>query len=294
MPQPKENQVTSSSRNSENVQSASAIEASIGDVIAKVSVNVISANRQQPRTEFDPERLQDLAESIKRSGVIQPLIVVRSGENRYELVAGERRLRAARLAGLSEVPVVIRKNLTSEELLEFAIVENIQRENLNPIEEAKAYQSLMTQFNYTQDDVAQSMGKSRSAVANIIRLLQLPKLVQDDLANGRMDSGHARALLALSDLPEQLAMRDQILREQLTVRDVERMVSERKGSKNSSKKAKSEEPELPAQIKFIVEEMTKSIGTKVTLRAKNDKSGQLIIEYYSLQDLDRIYRKVAT
>lgn len=265
----------------------------MGDVVIKVPVHLIAANRQQPRVDFNEESLQELAESIRRSGVIQPLIVTQSQAGRYELVAGERRLRASRLAGLSEVPAIIRHNVDSEELLELALVENVQREDLNPLEEAKAYQRLIENFSYTQDQVAQAVGKSRVTVANSLRLLQLPKVVQDDLVQGRMSQGHARALLALPDLQEQLLMRDRILQEQLTVRDVEAMIRERHGRVKSSTARGAASSRMTPQLRSLVDDMTRALGTKVVLKPRSSTSGALVIEYYSLQDLDRIYRKVA-
>lgn len=254
-------------------------------------------NRQQPRSVFDETAIEDLAASIRACGIIQPLIVTPSNAvgDRYELIAGERRLRAARLAGLTEVPVIVRKEVSTEELLELAIIENLQREDLNPIEEAKAFHSMIEQCDYTQDDVAKKLGKSRSYIANSLRLLQLPKVVQDDVVQGRMDMGHARALLSLNGLQEQLTVREQILQSQLTVRDVERMVQARTGRTSEKKISPSNtEDALSPQMRYIIDEMRQAIGTKVILRPRSAKSGAVVIEYYSLQDLDRIYRKIAS
>lgn len=257
--------------------------------VREVAIGQIVANRQQPRTEFDEEKLAELTESVKKHGVLQPLVVTPAKDGRYELVAGERRWRAARKAGLQKVPVIIRENLNSQDMLELALIENIQRDDLNAIEEAKSYQSLIEQFDYTQDRVAERMGKSRAAVANSLRLLQLPKTVQDDVMQGRMTAGHARALLAIGDLQEQLTLREMILREQLTVRDVEGMIQARKGAKPKVAAAGSQ---LSPQLRLIVDEMAKTVGTKVNLKRKSDKSGVVQIEYYSLQDLDKIYRRI--
>lgn len=270
-----------------------------GDTVMTVSVHQIVANRQQPRRVFNDERIDELSASIKENGVLQPLLVTPSAgaADRYELVAGERRLRAARKAGLDKVPVVVRHNVTAEEQLELAIVENLQREDLNPIEEALALQSMVDQFSYSHEEMAKKLGKSRSYVTNSVRLLQLPKVVQDDLVQGRMDTGHARALLALANLQEQLTVREQILHSQLTVRDVEKMVQARVGTRADTvarRDGKSREEYLTPQLRFITEEMTKSCGTKVELKPKSAKSGFVEIEYYSLQDLDRIYRKLTT
>ena len=262
-----------------------------------VSVHQIAVNRQQPRKVFDDAQIDDLAASIRENGVLQPLLVTTNAgaKDRYELVAGERRLRAAKKAGLEMVPVVIRYNLTSQEQLELAIVENLQREDLNPIEEALALQAMIDQFECPHEEMAKKLGKSRPYVVNSLRLLQLPKVVQEDLVQGRMDTGHARALLSLPNLQEQLTVREQILHSQLSVRDVEKMVQARVGTRASTKakQQKSAEEHLTPQLRFIAEEMMKSCGTKVEIRPKSAKGGTVVIEYYSLQDLDRVYRKVA-
>lgn len=262
-----------------------------------VSIHSIAANRQQPRKVFDDERIDDLSASILENGILQPLLVTPSAgaPDRYELIAGERRLRAAKKAGLERVPVIVRTNLSVQEQLELAIVENLQREDLNPIEESLALQSMAEQFAYSQDEIAKKIGKSRPYVSNSLRLLQLPKVVQEDLAHGRMDVGHARALLALPSLQEQLTVREQILQSQLSVRDVEKMVQARVGTRSStSRQEKNAQEHLTPQMRFINEEMMKACGTKVEIKPKSAKSGCVIIEYYSLQDLDRIYRRVAT
>lgn len=264
-----------------------------GSSVRYVPVTHIMANRQQPRTDFDEERLQELASSIRQSGLIQPLVVTPTMGDRYELVAGERRLRAARLVGLSEVPVVVRPNLDEAALLELALVENIQRDDLNAIEEAKAYQSMIEQFDYTQDEIAEKVGKARVTVTNSVRLLQLPQLIQDDVISGRLSAGHARALLGIKDRHEQLTVREQVLQSQLTVRDVEAMAQRRRGATVVGKRrAADDQTELSAQMRFILEEMTRVLGTKLIVKQKTAKAGVLQIEYYSLQDLDRIYRRI--
>lgn len=260
-----------------------------------VSIHNVVANRQQPRTAFDEEALKDLADSIKQAGVLQPLLVTPLGDGRFELIAGERRLRASRLAGLAEVPVFVKEKLETDQMLELAIIENIQREDLNDIEEAKAYAALIDQYGYHQNDISEKLGKSRPYVANLLRLLQLPKLVQDDVVQGRMSGGHARALLGLSDLQEQLSVREQILNAQLSVRDVERIIQERRGKQRNRTKnptAADAVQQLSPQMKFVQEELTKILGTKVRIRPQSAATGALQIEYYSLQDLDRLYRKL--
>lgn len=255
----------------------------------KVRIEQIVPNRLQPRTVFDEEKIRELSNSIKEQGLIQPLIVTQSGNNRYELIAGERRLRACRLAGMEEVPVVI-KDVDDEGLLALSIIENIQREDLNPIEEANAYQELMNQFEYTQEDVAKKVGKSRVAVANSLRLLNLPRVIQDDVAGGRYSAGHARAILSLTNLHDQLKIREQIIRDVATVRDVEKMVQSYIGG---ARKIAVRKTVLSPQIGAVVETMKRILGTKVAIEPKG-VGGKLIIEYYSSQSLDLIVRKLTS
>lgn len=252
-----------------------------------VHVDSISPNRLQPRTAFDEEKIRELADSIQKQGVIQPLIVAPKSNGGYELIAGERRLRASRAIGLERVPVII-KTVDEEEMLALSLVENIQREDLNPIEEAQAYRELVEQFGHTQDDVAAKVGKSRVAVANSMRLLKLPKVIQDDVAGGRYSAGHARAMLAVESLHRQLKIRERVIREMPTVRDVEKMVQYYIGG---GRKATRLRERLPAQMNEIVETMKRTLGTKVQLVTRGS-GGRLIIEYYSDQDLDRIYRAI--
>lgn len=259
--------------------------------VTTIPIEKIAVNRQQPRTEFDDAALQDLSRSIAKEGVLQPLLVTPLSDGRYELIAGERRLRASRLAGLAEVPVVIR-TVEQDKMLELALVENIQRENLNPIEEALGYQALIEQFQLTQADTAERVGKSREHVANATRLLKLPKLIQEDISTGRMSVGHARALLALPTTQDQLNMRERVLKETLTVRDVEAMLQQRSGV-SKKKNSNSNKKNLSPQMKLLLDNMQGKLGTKVRIQtAITEGRGQIIIEYFSLQDLDRIYRKI--
>jgi len=253
----------------------------------RVSIDSVLPNRFQPRTVFDEQKIRELSDSIREQGLIQPLIVFTMKDGRFELIAGERRLRASRLAGLEEVPVVV-KDVDDEALLALSIIENIQREDLNPIEEARAYKDLMEQFGYTQDDVAKKVGKSRSAVANGLRLLSLPRVVQEDVAGGRYSAGHARAILALENLHDQLKFRERMIRELPTVRDVEKMVQSYVGG---GKRAAGKKPALSAQLNEIVEKMKGALGTKVHLETKG-AGGRIIIDYYSAQDLGRIYSQI--
>ncbi|HQC50797.1 MAG TPA: ParB/RepB/Spo0J family partition protein [bacterium] len=253
-----------------------------------IPVDSIMPNRLQPRTVFDEEKIKELSASIREQGIIQPLAVSSLSDGRYELIAGERRLRASKLAGLSEVPVFI-KDVDSEQMLALSLLENIQREDLNPIEEARAYQELIAQFGYTQEDVAEKLGKSRAAVANSIRLLKLPHVVQEDIANERYSAGHARALLSLPTLHDQLKMRERIMREMPTVRDVEVMVHDY--STGAKKRQKKKDRSLSPHLTDLVEKMKQALGTKVQLHQQGG-GGRLVIGYYNAQDLDRIYRNI--
>jgi len=261
-----------------------------GERVRFVQIEAIVPNRLQPRKIFDEEKITELAESIKEQGVIQPLIVNQAGPNRFELIAGERRLRAARSAGLAEVPVIV-KNVNTEVMLEIAIIENIQREDLNPLEEATAMRELMNQFDYTQDEVAKRLGKTRVAVANSLRLLNLPKLIQEDVSSGRISAGHARAILGVSDLAQQLRIREKILNSALTVRDVEKLIQNIKPQ--TSKGSRKNSIQLTPQMKYIQDEIIKRLATKIKIEPdKEKKGGRLVIDYYTPQDLDRIYNVI--
>ncbi len=252
-----------------------------------LDVDSIVPNRQQPRTVFDEEKIRELADSIKEQGIIQPLAVAPISEGRYELIAGERRLRAARMIGLDKVPAVI-KEVDDEGMLAISIIENIQREDLNPIEEARAYNELVGQFGYTQEDVARKVGRSRVSVANSVRLLKLPQVVQEDVASGRYSAGHARAILAVDGIHAQLRLRERILRETPTVRDVEKMVQSYTSGGN--KRGRSQR-HLSPQMNEIVERLKQALGTKVELRPKGD-GGRIVIDYYTQEDLGRIYKTI--
>lgn len=252
-----------------------------------VPVEMVAPNRLQPRTLFDEEKLRELADSIREQGVLQPLIVTPLPDGRYELIAGERRLRAARIAGCEEVPVII-KTVDNEQLLSLSLLENIQREDLNAIEEARAYQELINQFGHTQDDVAKKLGKSRVAVTNSIRLLKLPRLIQEDVVNERYSAGHARAMLSLGNLHDQLKFRERIMKEMPTVRDIEQMVQTYGvGGRKKGKRKNS----LTPQMTDIMDKMKQTLGTKVQI-IQNASGGRVVIDYYNAQDLDRIFRTI--
>ena len=258
-----------------------------GDFMVKISM--VEPNKEQPRKSFDEAALNELAESIKQHGIIQPLVVVKKDKH-YEIVTGERRWRAAQLAGLKTVPVVV-KNLTEQEIMEISLIENIQREDLNPIEEAMAYQRLMQEFHMKQDEISQKVCKSRAAIANSIRLLKLDKDVQQMLIYRQITSGHARALLALENLDEQYDLATRIVEEGLSVRETEelvKLVNEPQEEKNEEKK---EEP-VDEQTKLIYqnyENLLKQVmGTKVSIKNKKNDKGKIEIEYYSLDELERL------
>lgn len=261
-------------------------------VTQKISVDLIVPNHLQPRKHFNDDALEDLANSIRVHGVIQPVVVCPLPNGRYELIAGERRWRASKKAGLTEVPVVF-KEADDEGMLEMAIIENIQREDLDPLEEAAAYQELIKQFGYSHEQVADKVGKSRPAVANSLRLLNLPKVIQEDIAANRLTAGHARALLSLETLQDQLTIREQVLRSQLTVRDVERLVQFRmnRGPKTEEgDKAATGARPLSPQWKQVQEDLTMALGTKVIVQPNADmKGGKVVVEFYSAQDLSRIH-----
>jgi len=252
-----------------------------------VAIDKVVPNRQQPRTVFDEEKLRELSASIKEEGVLQPLVVTKLPDARFELIAGERRLRASRLAGLEKVPVIIME-ADPESVLVLSILENIQREDLNPIEEAMAYQELVEQYQHTHEQIARKMGKSRVSVANSLRLLNLPQVVREDIAQNRYSPGHARALLGLTSIHEQLKMRETIIKNMPTVRDVERFVRERtQRVPRSGGKAT-----LSPDLQRIVDQLKQATGTKVQLKLDKRGKGKLSFEVYSEKDLSRLYSRI--
>lgn len=251
--------------------------------VSSIDIKLIKNNSLQPRLVYDKDKLDELKASIKEKGVLQPILVRASGDQ-YEVVAGERRLRASRELGLTQVPVII-KNVTDREALVIALVENIQREELNGIEEAKAYKRLIEEFEFTQDTVAQSLGKDRSTVSNLLRLLKLPNAVQDYVSSGKLSVGHARALLTIDNSDEQIKISKEIISKSLSVRQVEAAVQKHMASKTAKPTAKVKSKNRDIQI--LEEELSRSLGTKVIVEDKNNK-GKVVIEYYSLEDFDRI------
>ena len=249
---------------------------------SEILLSQIRANQYQPRTSFDQKKLEELAESIKKHGVIQPVLVRKDGKG-FELVAGERRFRAAKLAKLKKLPVVL-SNISDVQSLEIAILENIQREDLNPLEVAKGYQRLKDEFGYTQEAVAKSVGKPRSSVANSLRLLTLSPKIQDEIDKGAISEGHAKVLLSVDGVKaEQLLMR--IISENLSVRDLEKQITE--NPSQTSKKEKKSRDELNLESA-----LSSRIGSKVTIEDKDGK-GKMVIKYYSYEELDGIIEKIS-
>ncbi len=252
--------------------------------IMELKINEIEPNKGQPRKYFDDDKLTQLAESIKQHGIVQP-IIVKNEDGVYRIVAGERRWRAARIAGLTKVPVLL-KELSNKQVMEIALIENIQREDLNPIEEAEAFEKLIKEYNMTQDEVASVVGKSRSAIANTIRLLHLNNTIKEYLINGLLSSGHARALLSIDDEKIQEKVAEEIKNNGLNVRDTEKLVKKYLTNKKGKKeKSRSE------NFNAIEERLKDILGTKVQIVEKN-KKGKIMIEYYSLEELDRLIEMV--
>lgn len=254
-----------------------------GEILMKLSR--IEPNREQPRKDFNEEQLQELADSVKKYGVLEPLLVQKK-EHAYEIIAGERRWRAAKLAGLKEVPVVIRE-YTPQQAMEISLIENIQREDLNPIEEALAYQCLMEKFQLKQEEIAERVSKNRSTITNCLRLLNLSPEIQQMLVENRISGGHARALLAVEDPKLQLELAQKIEKEHLSVREVEKAVKTlSKGRREKKKKVNDEALELI--FKELEERMKTAMGTKVNISRKDKNKGRIEIEYYSESELERI------
>lgn len=255
-----------------------------------VDIDKVEPNKEQPRKNFDEDALLELSESIKQFGILQPLLV-QDKDTYYEIIAGERRWRAAKLAGLKKVPVIIKK-LTDQEIVEISLIENIQRENLNPIEEAIAYKRLLTEFNLKQDEVAERVSKSRTAVTNSMRLLKLNEKVQQMLVDEMLTTGHARALLGIEDQEEQYVIAQKIFDEKMSVRDIEKLVKKLQKEKSEKEKTVKQPAETNEQMQAIyhdLEEKMKAIfGTKVTINSKDMKKGKIEIEYYSSDELDHL------
>lgn len=254
-----------------------------GEAPVMVKITKIEPNREQPRKNFDEDALLELADSIKQFGLLQP-ILVQDRKTYYEIIAGERRWRASKLAGLKEVPVIIR-NYTEQEIVEISLIENIQREDLNPIEEAQAYKRLLTEFNLKQDEVAERVSKSRTAVTNSMRLLKLCDEVQQMVISDMISTGHARAILSVEDPKQQYELAQKIFDEKLSVRDVEKMV---RNLGKPAKEKKAADKGLDVIYEDIQEKLKNTLGTKVAISSKGDGAGKIEIEFYSHEDLDRL------
>jgi len=257
------------------------------DDFLEVAIEKVASNPQQPRHNFDEKELADLAASIKEHGVIQPLVVAKIAPEQYELIAGERRLKASKLAGLTMVPVIVREESGEREKLELALVENIQRHDLDALEEARAYKKLIEEFDLTQEDVADKVGKSRSAVANKVRLLNLPIEIQRALQVGKITEGHARSILAIENPEKQRALFEMILKDNLTVRQTEDKVKEVTVATHQRKLGSTVSP-----FQAEEESLAARLGTKVSIK-KSGNGGKIVIDFYSREELDGIMSKIS-
>lgn len=249
--------------------------------LINVSIDKLMPNPDQPRKTFSEESLKQLADSIKEKGIIQPIIAEDQGNGKFIIIAGERRYRAAQLAGLKEIPV-LPKDLSDDEKLEIALIENIQREDLNPIEQAMAIKSLIKTTGHSQDKIAQRLGMGRSSLANILRLLKLPENIQDAIKTNQITSGHGRAILSLNSEEQQQALFERILNDKITVRTAEEQIKPSKSHRN-----KVQQKSKNIEIKEIEERLIKHLGTKVNVNGNND-SGKIEIRYFSMEDLERV------
>ena len=247
-----------------------------------IDIKKVEPNIEQPRKKFDEDALIELSESIKQFGVLQPLLC-QERDDYYEIIAGERRWRAAKLAGVKEIPVVI-KDYSDQEVMEIALIENIQREDLNPIEEAQAYQRLIKDYRLKQDEVAEKVSKSRAAITNSLRLLKLDKRVQEMVMEGKLSNGHARTIISIEDGDKQYAIAQKIFDEKLSVREVEKLMREQ----DKKGKQPKELPENDFVYRDLEEKLSKSLGTQVTIKNKSNNKGKIEIQYYSQSELERI------
>ncbi len=259
-----------------------------------VNINQVEPNKDQPRKKFDEDALLELAESIKQFGVLQPLLV-QDKDSYYEIIAGERRWRAAKIAGIKEIPVIV-KSFTPQEIVEISLIENIQREDLNPIEEAIAFKRLLTEFNMKQDELAERVSKSRTTVTNALRLLKLSDQVQQMVIDEMLTTGHARAILAIEDKETQYTIAQKIFDEKLSVRETEKLIKKILNEKNIDHAKEKTENEEKKQIEIVYhdieEKMKQSLGTKVTINYKNKDKGKIEIEYYNAEQLELLFEMI--
>ena len=273
-----------------------------GNMLMMLEIARVAPNPLQPRKDFTPEGLAELTESIKAHGVIQPVTVRRSGTDRYELISGERRMRASIEAGLTQVPAYIIEADSDRKMLELAIVENVQREQFNPVEEAEAYQRLIEDCGLTQENVAERISKDRTTVANSIRLLRLPEPIKDSLRTGELTTGHAKALLSVDEHDRQIALWNQAIKEHLSVRKLEELTriaagksGEAMHTKRSAKSRSTEREDFSVPgVRDLEMNMQRTLGTQVRVRVKPDHTGEVAIEFYTLEDLDRLQELIAT
>lgn len=253
-----------------------------------IDINNIKPNENQPRKSFDDEKLQELANSIKEHGLIQP-VILRQAEKGYEIVAGERRWRACRKAGLKEIPCMI-KDLTDEQNMLVAIIENMQREDLNPIEEAEGLNQMISSFGMTQEEVSKSVGKSRPYITNSLRLLKLPQEVRNMVSEGKLTTGHARAIAGIGDQEKQIKLAEFVLQKELSVREIEKLIKEEHSPKKKNPRRKAEKS---ADVKRVEEDLKHIMGTKVSLN-QSGRKGRIEIEYYSRDELERLIELLKT
>ena len=256
----------------------------VAGAVAEIDINLIETNPFQPRTEFDETALRELAQSIKEQGVIQPVTVRKLGYNKYQLISGERRLRASKMAGLEKIPVFIRV-ANDEQMLELALIENIHRENLNAIEVAISYQRLIDECNMTQEEVSEKVGKSRSAVANFLRLLKLPAEVQIAIRDGHISMGHARALININDKEEQLKLLQQIIMDEMNVRQTEELAEK---AKNPEAKERKQTNFIPEHFKSKIKKLSQTLNTKVKVKRDIKGHGSVVIDFKDEAEFDRI------
>ena len=255
-----------------------------------MKINDIEPNINQPRKAFDNDKIMELADSIKEHGVLQPIIVTKK-DNYYQIIAGERRWRASKVAGLKTIPAIVR-DYDERKIREVALIENIQRENLNPIETAKALKELMEEHNLTQEQLAKTLGKSRSAIANTVRILNLDNRVLDLVSEGKLSEGHARSLAAIESPQKQYKLALDIINLDLNVRDTEALVKEEKTEKKTKGKKIAKAVKLDANYKEVENRLKKALGTKVSLKPTTKSKGKIVIEYFSMEELDRILEAV--
>lgn len=266
------------------LSSKSDVEKELNSQEQMMKINLVEPNREQPRKKFEEDGLLELADSIKQFGILQPLLV-RKRNDYYEIIAGERRWRAAKIAGIKEIPVII-KEYSEQEIIEIGLIENIQRENLNPIEEAMAFKRLLEEFNLKQDEVAERVSKSRTAVTNSMRLLKLNEKVQQMIIDDMISTGHARALLAIDSKEQQYVLANKIFDEKLSVREIEKLIKDIKNPKKPKEKQPKENPFI---YRDIEDKMKEVMGTKVNISSKGNGKGKIEIEYYSDKELERVF-----